>query len=294
MTHSIYLRSAVQQLGFWAILLLGITACNDTEILSPAEQLEVDLNLIEDYLATNNINAEVTESGLHYVIEEEGNGMFPTLEDEVSVSYRGYLLNGDTFDETEENMPVSFVLGNLIFGWQEGLQLFPAGSKGKLFIPSGLGYGSLARPGIPANSVLLFDIELVDVINDSIRFAREIETIQTYLADNNLVADSTASGLHYVIEETGDGSFPTLQSNIKVAYAGSLLDGSVFDTATEDNPLIISLDRTIFGWQEGIQKFQRGGKGKLLIPSSLGYGNARVGDIPPNSILLFDVHLIDF
>ena len=79
-----------------------------------------------------------------------------------------------------------------------------------------------------------------------------------------------------------------------MAYRGYLLDGTEFDMATTINPLNINLSETIPGWRVGIPKFKKGGKGKLLIPSPFAYANSPVGNIPPNSILIFDIELLDF
>jgi FKBP-type peptidyl-prolyl cis-trans isomerase FkpA len=105
--------------------------------------------------------AQSTASGLHYVIEEPGTGGHPTLDDEVTVNYKGYLLDGNVFDQTS-GTPITFGLRQVILGWQEGIPLFQKGGKGKLFIPSGLGYGANPPSGIPSRAVLAFDVDLVD------------------------------------------------------------------------------------------------------------------------------------
>ncbi len=129
--------------------------------ISAEEQLGMDTKKIKAYLADNNLVAESTASGLHYIIEEEGTGGHPNLNSEVTVNYKGYLLNGKVFDQTNTT-PVTFPLKNLILGWQQGIPLLQKGGKGKFFLPSGLGYGRQATGSIPANSVLIFEIELVN------------------------------------------------------------------------------------------------------------------------------------
>ena len=117
------------------------------------------------------------------------------------------------------------------------------------------------------------------------------EIIQQYISDNNLNATSTSSGLYYVIETTGNGVFPNIYSTVTVAYTGILADGTVFDQSSSAG-ISFPLTNVIQGWQEGIPLFSEGGTGKLLIPSALGYGNRSVGNIPENSVLIFDVELI--
>ncbi len=115
--------------------------------------------------------------------------------------------------------------------------------------------------------------------------------IQQYIKDNNLDADSTASGLYYVINDPGGSEHPNRYSTVTVAYAGYLLNGDVFDESLAFTSKLSSL---IPGWTEGIQLIGRGGKIKLIIPSALGYGAQETGSIPANSVLVFDITLYDF
>ncbi len=119
--------------------------------------------------------------------------------------------------------------------------------------------------------------------------------IQEYLQDNNITAQSTNSGLYYVIDEPGEGDeFPNTSSSVKVHYTGSLLNGTIFESSVGGDPLTISLRSVIPGWTEGIPKFKPGGKGTLYIPSHLGYGERESSSIPKNSVLIFDIELINF
>jgi FKBP-type peptidyl-prolyl cis-trans isomerase FkpA len=129
--------------------------------ISAEDQLKSDIKKIEAYLDENGLVAQSTASGLHYIIEEPGTGGHPTLDDEVTVNYKGYLLDGNVFDQTS-GTPITFGLRQVILGWQEGIPLFQKGGKGKLFIPSGLGYGANPPSGIPSRAVLAFDVDLVD------------------------------------------------------------------------------------------------------------------------------------
>jgi len=121
--------------------------------------------------------------------------------------------------------------------------------------------------------------------------AQNEEQITAYLAANDLVSQKTASGLHFIIENQGDGAQPSATSNVTVVYKGYFLNGSVFDQSSEAG-LTIGLDRVIRGWTEGIPFFNEGGNGILLIPSHLGYGSFNASGIPGGSVLIFDVNLI--
>lgn len=126
----------------------------------------------------------------------------------------------------------------------------------------------------------------------------DIEIIEAYLKENNITAQSTESGLRYVIDTEGTGDYPEPGQNVSVHYTGALLDGPVFDTSLKgDNPqplsIAIGTGRVIPGWDEGIPLLKKGGKGKLYIPSPLAYGPRGSGAaIPPNSVLMFDVELV--
>lgn len=106
-----------------------------------------------------------TESGLQYKVLTEGTGPKPKATDTVKVNYTGKLLDGTEFDSSyKRGEPIQFPLSNVIKGWTEGLQLMPVGSKFEFYIPSELAYGANANPTIPANSTLIFDVELLDIV----------------------------------------------------------------------------------------------------------------------------------
>lgn len=105
---------------------------------------------------------KTTASGLQYEVLKEGDGIRPTATDKVKAFYKGTLTNGTQFDGTTDQ-PIEFELNRVIKGWTEGLQLMKVGSKYRFYIPSELGYGQRAMQSIPANSILIFEVELVDV-----------------------------------------------------------------------------------------------------------------------------------
>lgn len=110
-------------------------------------------------------NVKTTASGLQYIIVQEGTGKTPTEKDTVKAHYSGTLTNGEKFDSSyDRGQPAEFPVSGVIKGWSEALQMMKVGTKAKLFVPPDLGYGESARPGIPANSVLVFDVELLDIV----------------------------------------------------------------------------------------------------------------------------------
>lgn len=110
-------------------------------------------------------NIKTTVSGLQYEVLMEGTGAKPVAADEVTVHYKGTLLNGKQFDSSyDRNEPLALSLQNVIPGWTEGVQLMTVGSKYRFYVPYNLGYGERgAGQDIPPYSTLIFDIELIKI-----------------------------------------------------------------------------------------------------------------------------------
>lgn len=132
------------------------------------EEGEANLKKGQDYLAANKDKEGVktTETGLQYKVLSEGSGAKAKEGNTVVVHYKGTLIDGTEFDSSyKRNEPIEFPLrkGALIDGWIEGLQLMNKGAKYQFIIPPELAYGDRPRPSIPPNSVLVFEVELVDI-----------------------------------------------------------------------------------------------------------------------------------
>lgn len=121
--------------------------------------------------------------------------------------------------------------------------------------------------------------------------AQNLADIRAYIKANNLKADSSDTGLYWVITKEGIIGNPKSTSTVTVNYTGKYLDGKEFDA--NDN-ISFSLQSVIPGWTEGIPKLKTQGKGILLIPAKLGYGYNDYNGIPGGSVLIFDVELISF
>lgn len=120
----------------------------------------------DEFLAANKSKEGVVSlpSGLQYKILKAGTGPKPTASDTVVCNYRGTLINGTEFDSSyKRNQPAKFAVSGVIKGWTEALQLMPVGSKWQLFIPSDLAYGENGQTGIPPNSTLIFEVELISI-----------------------------------------------------------------------------------------------------------------------------------
>lgn len=127
------------------------------------EQAIIDENIILEYISDNNLNAVATGSGLYYVIDSQGNGASCNSNSTVRVAYSGYFTNGEVFDESGSE-GIEFPLQGVIKGWTEGIPYFKEGGSGKLLLPSALAYGTTGSGSIPPNTVLIFDVELIEVL----------------------------------------------------------------------------------------------------------------------------------
>lgn len=120
-----------------------------------------------EFLAENAKREGITRlpSGLQYEVLTAGAGAKPSREDTVRTHYHGTLIDGTVFDSSyERGQPAEFPVGGVIAGWVEALQLMNAGSKWRLYVPSELAYGGQAVGSIPPHSVLIFDVELLDIL----------------------------------------------------------------------------------------------------------------------------------
>ncbi len=270
------------------LLIVTISmSCNNEE-----KQFEDDLEAIKNYIAENNLDAQSTASGLHYVVINEGTGTIkPDLVSQVKVTYRGELLDGEIFEKQDD--PTIFAVAGVIEGWREGLQLMTVGAKYQFLIPSKLAYGETGNGSIAPDTPLFFEVELFDIINEEIIFQNQLLTIADFANDRGYDYEVTASGLHYVVVEPGTGTdMPAEDANVKTTYRGEFLSGEVFDESSSE--IEFNLQNVIAGWTEGLQLMKKESTYYFIIPSRLAYGQQGQNSIPPNTPLFFEVNLIDF
>ncbi|MFI5149156.1 MAG: FKBP-type peptidyl-prolyl cis-trans isomerase [Bacteroidia bacterium] len=245
----------------------------------------------------NPVNVK-TASGLEYKLTTKGCGELAQAGDKVKVHYTGKLTNDTVFDSSiKRGEPIEFKLGGhqVIKGWDEGIALMHVGDKAVLTIPPALGYGPQAMGSIPANSILVFEVELVGLTpgvhpwiakgKDTVKTASGLKVI--YMSDRKLPEFSPSN----------TAGMAASGNKVKVHYSGYLLDGTSFDSSVDrGQPFEFNLGQgmVIKGWDEGIALLHKGEKAKLIIPYNLAYGErGHPPVIPPKSTLVFDVELID-
>lgn len=264
------------------LLIMGLVSCSDdSDGLENLGQTEAD---IIEHLESNNIDATRTTNGVYYVIDEQGEGEFPADDAYVKIYFTGYFLDGEQFGTSGTEESVTIDLVDVISGFSEGIQNFNTGSKGTLYIPPSQAFGDSGSGNIPGGAVLIYDIEVLEITN-----AQTEDDIIEYLDENDLEAERSSTGLYYIVEEEGAGEEITQSSIVTLTYTGYYLNGEEFDSG--DN-VQFDLSQVISGFAEGITYFKEGGKGKLLLPPDLAYGDEEVGDIPRSSVLIFDIEVI--
>lgn len=275
--------------SFLTLVLFVGCKKDDGIVLSEEEQLAVDIELIDEYLASNNITANIHESEIRYVIEKEGSGESPSGVSSVIIKYNGAFLNGESFDSND--LGVSFNLAGLIEAWQIMIPEMKEGGKMTIYTPSKFGYGTRGSGPIPPNTVLVFEIELVSLVRSfNEQLAIDLEKIDQHLAGNNIETEIHSSGIRYQVIEEGSGINPNLTDLITVNYFGQFLEGEIFD---EGNNVDFRLTSLIDAWKTMVPTMQEGGIIMVYAPSGYCYGTTgNEVNIPPNTNLIFRIELI--
>lgn len=142
------------------VLLLSITSCTTYS----ERDLEGFDKEIQAYLDSTGLKMEKTETGLYYSILNEGEGeKLIGYKDQVSFSYKGSFLNGNTFQVIGKEEPLVYKVNQLIIGWQDALMMLKEGGRIHIIIPPQLGYATQKTDVIPANTVLMYELEVLEV-----------------------------------------------------------------------------------------------------------------------------------
>jgi peptidylprolyl isomerase len=247
---------------------------------------EIESNFPTDEMIT-------TESGLQYIIVEEGSGPAPQQGEVVQVHFVGWLADGTSLGSSYEGngQPLSFPLGEerVLVGWDEGAALLQVGGKAKIILPPELGFGAQGDGrSIPSDATLYFEMELVDVLPGAPKAPAEVEESDYTVTD---------AGLKYYDLKEGGGDESELDQIITIHYTGWLEDGVKFDSTLDRvQPITFQLGARQFipGTDEGIVSMKVGGERQLVIPPELAFGEQGIPDlIPPNSTLILEVELLE-
>lgn len=190
--------------------------------------------------------------------------------------------------ESGEPLEFNIGMGQVIVGWEKGLMGMKVGEIRRLYVPSEMAYGENSLDGIPPNSDLLFEVELVhaDKPMEPDAFPKDV---------NKLKWKNLAKGLEIYDEKAGSGKPAVAATVLKVHYTGWILSGRKFASSKElGKPLEVTLGagKMIKGWEKGLDGMREGGVRWLRVAPSMGYGATAYSMIPPNSTLVFRVELV--
>jgi FKBP-type peptidyl-prolyl cis-trans isomerase len=262
-----------------------------------------------------------TANGLQYalIIDKPGTNT-PKLGDQIEMHISTSVGDSVIYDSRKlnDNKPVPFTLQAASFKGDltEGFMLMTPGDSGvfKVSVDSLKKNGAPQIPFAKDGDMVIYKVNMVSVKSQQLlekeraenaakRGTQDAKDLASYFAKNNIQnPQKTASGLHYVVTKPGAGEKPKVGQNVTVNYTGKTLNGNVFDSNVDPKfghvqPFSFALGKgqVIRGWDEGIALIEKGAKATLFIPSTLAYGERGQGqDIPPNSILIFDVEVVDF
>ncbi len=273
---------------------------------------------LEGFLQKRQIPTQSTPEGLHYIVEQQGSGAFAAEGDYVLIRYKGSLPEGAAFDSSEQEEPFIFKIGNreVVKGLDLGIRLLKKGGKAILYLPASLGYQQFGVEGsVPPNSPLIYEVELLDIMDfdhydhymraqeeraklrfeqrKKEQFRNDMLTIETYAAQRQLKTRRTASGLSYVVSKVGKGPVAKSGNHLKISYKSYLPDGTLIEESVQPFEFVLGTASVIQGLEEGLQFFNKGSEGWLLIPSGLAYGSMRIKNIPANSVLIFEIKVLE-
>jgi FKBP-type peptidyl-prolyl cis-trans isomerase len=263
----------------------------EVELVGIEEKIEKD-----SFEETQNIQWAPLVDGVEYFDQKKGSGPGASLGNGLEVHYSGWLQNGVLFASSKsKGNSVEFTLGanQVIKGWENGLKGVQAGTVRYLRVQPHMGYGSVPLAKVPAHSVLIFKIQVLQVQGGEPSMGADVfpDLAQMAWQDGQ-------QGLKYFVLQKGSGDSTQMAQSGQAAtvhYTGWLPDGSKFDSSRDrGTPFTFPLGggRVIRGWDLGVQGMLPGEKRYLLIPPSLGYGSQQAGPIPPNSTLVFLVEFV--
>jgi len=238
----------------------------------------------------NPVAETTTDSGLKYSIVTEGDGAGrPEMGDTVVVHYTGTLEDGTKFDSSRDRgQPARFKLGQVIPGWNEGLQLMSKGARFNFTIPSDLGYGDRGSPPkIPGGATLLFDVELIEFIVGP--------KPPKFVEGNPANQQTTESGIVWEVLDEGDGANPGPDDTCELHFAFWTTDGQLLD-ATQMREQSMKASCSQMGLKflkEAPQLMKAGSRCRFEVPAELAFGDRAMPGLEPGSKTIWEIQLLD-
>lgn len=242
------------------------------------------------------------DTGLEYTMIRDSGNTKATIGDVVLVNLTYGIGDSMFFSTKQMGAPIPIPVSEPPFkgSFEEGLQLLGVGDSAAFQVSADSVYKKIFMTPLPANfkpgQKFTFHVGVVSKSNES-------KDIAAYLKKNNITTQPQPSGLVYISEQAGTGAQAMVGRKVRVHYTGMLLNGKKFDSSldrkdpktgkAEPFEFTLGAGQVIKGWDEGIALMKVGEKGRLIIPSKLGYGPRGASDvIPPNATLVFEVELV--
>jgi len=216
-----------------------------------------------------------------------GNGESVKKRQLIKVHYTGWLMDSTKFDSSRDrNEPLEFVLGagQVIKGWDIGIEGMKQGEIRRLKIPASLAYGDNEMGPIPANSDLLFEVELLG--------AQKILEPDTLLKPSSIKWKTLRPGIEIFDEVAGDGAELRTGMELTFHYTGWLVNGHKFGTSKDFGKpakAVLGMGKMVRGLELGLESIKQGGVRWLRVSPGMAYGPVAMSNIPPNSILIFRI-----
>lgn len=276
--------------------------------------------------ACNSGEMETTSTGLRYTMVKKGDGPKPA-DGQFVIMNLSLLNHTDSliFSTSQAGSQESFQYYDSLMpkngSIEEAISMLEKGDSITIKVAADSIYrGTMTPPGVTKGTDLTIHIGLADVLDEegykawqmaeyqkrqdkmlalaAEQMATDKAIITDFLKEKGVEAQVTENGLYYVITQEGSGATPERGQKVNVHYKGTLLDGTQFDSSYDRGApftFTLGVGQVIRGWDEGLALLNKGAKATLYIPSPLAYGNRAAGPvIKPNSVLVFEVEMIDF
>jgi FKBP-type peptidyl-prolyl cis-trans isomerase len=246
-------------------------------------------NKILSYSQSNGLNLNAASGIYSKITKPNSQGTQGAVEFDFRIAYTLKTIEGVQIDSkgVKDSVVLNLYTSNLFLGFAQSLLLLKEGETGVFLIPSVSAYGNNPPNGLTKNTPILAEIELLELVSED-------KKIDNYIKKKGLtVTEKTSSGLRFIRTSPENTAAVALKDNdnISIKYAGALLNDKVFDSGSFG--YIVGATNLIPGFIEGLRKLKKGEKGRIILPSKIGYGTKGSGTtIPPNAPLIFDLEIV--
>ena len=246
------------------------------------------------------------KSGVKYADDTTGSGVQAKLGDLVSIHFTGWIIKDSTDvfkDWSKDTSKTRYIFGStktrrdplkilldgqsFIKGSEDGIAGMKVGGTRTIILPASKPNMGTGMDMIPPHPSLKMQVRLIS--------AKQTIAAKAWVVDTTKL-QTTKDGLRYLIVQEGAGPKVSEGNIVTVNYSGYLLNGDKFDSSVErEEPFTfkVGLHSVLEGWEEGVKLLNKGAKAKLIVPPALAFGPRPVGKIPPNSVIVFDIEILD-